>query len=184
MGVFTRLKEIKNRVRNERGAMLLEYVIGLLMFVVFVAFCLDILFIATRYHLIGREVNDIARALSVQSGTTIETPYGFPGGDEAYLTSSEIIDRITKTARAVGFEDGNWELYVEEVDANGNVLRSGVLTPESNFPVDYLNKIRVHFRGTYRWSNSAASGIPGINRDRKMSIERVVMAEYLQNYNE
>lgn len=184
MGFSERLKKIVNLVKDERGATLLEYVIGLLMFVVFVAFSLDILFVATRYHLMGREVNDIARALSVQSGTTAEVPYGFPGGDDAYLTSSEILNRITKTARAVGFEDHEWELYLEETDANGNVVRSGVLTEKSNFPVDYLNKITVHFRGTYRWSNSAASGIPGIGRERTMSIKRVVMAEYLRNYDE
>jgi|HigsolmetaAR206D_1030411.scaffolds.fasta_scaffold00003_140 hypothetical protein len=179
MGIVGKLKQ---RLKDESGSMLIEYVLGGLMFVVFVAFCLDLLGIATRHHLIGQEMNTIARTLSVQSGTTAETPHGFPGGDQAYFTSSEILDRMKKVAHAAGFRDGEWELYLEETDANGNVVRSGVLTDKSNFQCDYLDKISIQFRGTYQWGNSIASGIPGISEKRYMNVERIVMAEYLRNY--
>jgi len=176
------VRKWKRRLTDESGSMFLEYVIGSLMFVVFVAFCLDLLGIAARHQLIGQEIGYIARILSVQSGTTAETPHGFPGGERAYLTSSEILDRMEKVAKAAGFRDGEWELYVEETDANGNVVQSGVLTDKSNFQCDYLNKISVQFRGSYRWGNSAVSGIPGIHRKQQMNVERIVMAEYLRNY--
>lgn len=177
-------KRLKEHLSETAGFTIIEYVIGMLVFVVFIAFCLDILFIATRYHIIGQEVGYVARMLSVQSGTTVETPHGFPGGERAYLSSGEIVDRIGRVAQRMGFEDGEWELYVEEKDPNGNVIRSGLLTEESHFPVDYLNRITVRFTGTYRWKNSLASSIPGINRERYMNIERVVMAEFIRNYDD
>lgn len=174
-------QKLKKRINNEKGSMLIEYVIGLLMFVVFVAFCLDVLFIGHKHYFIGEEMGNISRTISVQSGAENSTPSGFPGGSKAYKTSSEITDRVTKVARAAGFKDDDWELYIEEIDHNGTTVRSGVLTSQTNFKANYLNKVSITFRGTYRWDVLGA-GVPGVNGDRDFNIKRIAMAEYLRDY--
>lgn len=175
------LKHLKKRIKNKKGSIVIEYAIGLLMLVVFIAFVLDMLIIGHKHYYIGEEMANVARVLSVQSGAELATPVGFPGGSQAYQTSSEIIERMNKVAEAAGFERHEWELYIEEIDGNGNVVKSGVLTEDTNFEAEYLNKIAVEFRGTYQWK--AVSGVvPGIGKDRVLNIKRITMAEYVRKY--
>lgn len=172
---------LKKRLRSQEGSMLIEYVIGMLVFIVFVAFCLDVVFVGHKHYYIGQEMANVARTISVQSGAEQVTPTGFTGGNKSYQTSGKILNRMEKVAKVAGFKDGEWELYVEETDQNGKVVRKGILTEKSNFKADYLNKVSVEFRGKYRW-DVLASGVPGINSERELKIKRIAMAEYLRNY--
>lgn len=175
------MRKLKKKLDENRGSMLIEYSIGLLMLVVFVAFCLDMIIVGHKHYYIGEEMSNVSRVISVQSGAELITPARYPGGSESYQTSSEIIDRMDKVAKVAGFKRDEWELYIEEIDSNGNVIRSGALTPETNFEAEHLNKVAVEFRGIYRWDAMAGS-VPGIGADRKLNVKRIAMAEYIRNY--
>lgn len=174
-------RHLQKRLKDKKGSMIIEYTIGLLMLVVFVAFCLDMIIIGHKHYYIGEEMANVARTLSVQSGAELTTPVGYPGGSRAYQTSSEIIQRMNKVAEVAGLEKDEWELYIEEIDGNGNVVRSGILTEETNFEANYLNKIAVEFRGVYQWK-AMSGAIPGIGKDRVLNIKRIAMAEYVRSY--
>ena len=109
------------------------------------------------------------------------TPTGFPGGDKAYKTSGEILERMNKVAEAAGFAPDEWSLFVIETDQDGNIVRSGKLTSNSDFKADYMNRISVQFSGTFDWA-VLSSAIPSVGKDRYLEMERISMAEYLRNY--
>jgi len=172
---------LQKRLKSKKGSILIEYVIGLLMFVVFLAFCVDAVIIGYKHYYIGDGIAAISRTLAVQSGAEVATPQGFPGGDTAYMTSKEILERFQQIADVAGFKEGDWGLYYEEIDTNGNVVKSGQLTEKTNFKATYLNKISIEFRGTYQW-RALSGAIPGIGRDRILTIKRTSMAEFVRSY--
>lgn len=174
-------KLVRQKLKNKKGSILIEYAIGLLMLVIFVGFTLDMILIGHKYYYIGEEMANVARVLSVQSGSETKTPVGFPGGNTAYQTSSEILERLNKVTDAAGFKNGEWELYIEEINDKGQVIRSGVLTPDTNFEATHLNKIAVEFRGKYQWKAISAV-VPGADKDRTLKIKRIAMAEYIRSY--
>src|SRR5690625_2761867 len=142
---------LKLKLKDSKGSMFIEYTIGLLLLVVFVAFCVDVILIGHKHYYIGEELGTIARTLSVQSGAEITTPTGFPGGEEAYRTSGEIIDRMEVIANAAGFDESEWSLYVLETNHNGDVVQRGELTHGTDFRAEYMNRISVQFVGTFNW---------------------------------
>ncbi len=174
-------QKAKKRLKEKKGSMLIEYVIGLLMLVVFVGFCLDLIFIGHKQYYIGQEMATISRVMSVQSGAEHSTPSGFPGGSKSYQTSSEILQQLEKVADAAGFKRSDWDLYIEEINGKGQVVRSGVLTENTDFKADYLDKISIEFRGTYHW-DAISGAIPGLGSDRSINIKRISMAEYIRDY--
>ena len=176
-----RIKQMRKKLKERKGSIFIEYTIGLLMLVVFVAFCVDILLIGHKHYYIGEEMGNISRTLSVQSGAEMMTPTGYPGGDEAYQTSGEILSRMELIAEAAGFERSEWDLYVVETNQDGDVVRSGKLSETSDFKADYLNRISVQFSGTFDWA-ILSSAVPSVGTDKLLEIERISMAEYLRNY--
>lgn len=173
--------KLKDRLNNNKGSMLIEYVIGLLMFVVFVAFAIDLIMVGHKHYYIGQEMANISRTLSVQSGIEEKAPNGFPGGNKSYQTSSQVLKRMDQIAKTAGFEDDEWEIYLEEKDSTGKVVRKGTLQDNTNLKAEYLNQISLEFHGTYKWSVLSA-GVPGVDAERNLTIKRIAMAEYVRNY--
>lgn len=172
---------IKKKMKEKKGSAFIEYTVGLLMLVVFVGFSLDLITIANKHFFISSEMSKVARTLSVQSGVQQYTPNGFPGGDESYKSSSELLEEIREEASTVGFKDDEWEVHYKEINHSGNVVKEGVLTNETEFNVDYLNKISVTFIGKYDW-NLIDSMVPVGEKDHKMTISRMSMAEFVRDY--
>lgn len=175
--------KIKNRIKERKGSIFIEYAIGLLIFVVFVGFCVCVLTIGLKHYYIGEEMAVLQRTVSVQSGFETKTPTQFPGGGTAYQTSKEIYNAMDTVATNVGFEKGSWKLYYEETDNSGKVVRSGYLSKDTEFKADYQDKISIQFIGKYNWDVLSTS-IPGIAGDKIMSVERIAFAEYIRNYDQ
>lgn len=174
-------QKVRKQLKEKKGSMLIEYVLGLLMLTVFVGFCLDVVFVGHKHYYVGEEMAHISRVLAIQSGVEQYTPTGFPGGSQSYQTSKEIIDRMEKVANAAGFERDQWDLYYTETNGQGIVVRKGVLSEDTTFQADYLDKISIEFKGKYRW-NVLSTVVPGMDTDRTLTIKRISMAEYLRNY--
>lgn len=174
-------KMLINRIKNNKGSMLIEYVVGMLVFLIFVGFCLDTVFIGHKHFYMGQEMSTIARTISVQSGAESSTPSNFPGGSTAYQTSSEIITRLEKVAKTAGFKSGEYKLEITETTPKGTIVKQGELKAGTNFQASYLNKITITFTGQYEWG-MLSTIIQGHDFTKQLIVERVAMAEYMRDY--
>lgn len=177
-----KIRKMRQKIKEKKGSIFIEYALGLLLLVTFVAFCVDAILIGHKHYYIGEEMGNISRTLSVQSGAEVVTPRGYPGGSNAYKTSGEIMQRLEKVASAAGFERDEWDVYVVEKNADGVVVKSGKLTPTTNFNVAYMNQISIQFSGVFDWA-VLSSIVPFLGNDRYLEVERISIAEFFRQLN-
>lgn len=134
---------------------MIEFAIGLLLFVLFIAFTVDVLIVGGKRFNIGQETTDIARVLAKQGGVLESVPQGYPGGDKAYLNANQLIYRVEARMKSTGlasYDDKGWEMILTEYDKNGRVVRTGALTPSTHFDVDYMHSFDVKIKAKYNWT--------------------------------
>lgn len=147
-------KNMKKRLSNDKGSAVIEFAIGLMIFVILVSFTVDLLLVGSKRFNIGQEATDISRILAKQGGVLKETPEGYPGGDEAYLNTNEMLAKIEDRMLGSGlgtYNEGIWSVTLTEYDTNGNQIRTGTLTPETHFDVDYMHSMDVRINASYSW---------------------------------
>lgn len=179
-------KRVKELIKDKKGSSVIEFAMGLLLFVTFVAFVVDLLLVGGKRFNVGQEATDISRTLAKQGGVMSVTPEGYPGGDTAYLTSTEMLQKIEKRMKRSGlgeYGDGVWFVTLTEFDNEGNEIRSGRLTPNTNFKVDYMNSMDVKISASYRWRLMRfilADNAP----DTPVTAERHSVSEFKYNFND
>lgn len=147
-------KQFKELMKDKRGSSVIEFAMGLLLFVTFIAFVVDLLIVGGKRFNVGQEATDISRTLAKQGGVMSVTPEGYPGGDTAYLTSTEMLQKIEKRMKRSGlgeYKDGKWFVTLTEFDNDGKKVRTGKLEPDTDFDVDYMNSMDVKISASYRW---------------------------------
>lgn len=147
-------RKIKVKLKDKKGSSVIEFAVGLLLFVIFTAFVVDLLVAGGKRFNIGQEATDISRTLAKQGGVMSAVPKGYPGGSAGYLNSGQMIAKIEDRMIRSGFQrygQGDWNVTLTEYDENGNQVRSGLLTPSSNFKVDYMHSFDIKINGEYTW---------------------------------
>ena len=146
--------KIKNKLSEVRGSQFIEFTIALFIFVVFIAFTTDLLIVGGKRFAVNQEVTEVVRVLGKQGGVVKDTPDGYPGGDDMYMTSNELLSKIERKMISTGLgtrDNGLWDVTLSEYDRSGNLVRTGRLTPETVFDVDYMNSMDVQIRASYQW---------------------------------
>lgn len=148
------LNKIKRKLSNSKGSAVIEFGIGLMLFVMLLAFTIELLFVGNKRFNIGQETTDIARVLAKQGGVLKQAPQGYPGGEESYLNSQELLSKIEGrmlSADLGTYTEGVWKVTLTEYDKKGNILREGLLTPSTYFDVDYMHSLDVRIEADYNW---------------------------------
>lgn len=179
---FATVRQIfRKKIKKEEGSSLIEYVIGLLLLIMFSAFCLEFIVIANKYHFVGSEMTELARTVSIQGGIENQTPKGYPGGNKAYQTSSEITTKLQQITEMVGIQNNEWTVTYKEIDNDGKVIKEGTLQSNTQFRAERSHKISLEFQARYRWSVLGMM-VPGLSTDRTMTITRMGVSEYIRSY--
>lgn len=148
------LKKLQHKVQEKKGSAVIEFAIGLMIFVILVSFTVDLLLVGSKRFNIGQEATDVARVLAKQGGVLKTTPDGYPGGDEAYLNASEMLAQVERRMQSSGlgsYDEGIWSVTLTEYDTNGNQIRTGTLSPDTHFDVDYMHSMDVRINASYSW---------------------------------
>lgn len=175
------LKKLRNKLSNQKGSSVLEFAIGLIIFVMIAAFAFDLFFIGQKKFHISTYTTKTARILGVQGGVTTATPQGFPGGDTQYLTSSELTDYIQRAMDGIHIKD--YTVTLKEFDKSGNIVKQTTLGNGTDFQVDYRNTLEINIDATYQWS--AMKYISGGILDKSsVGASRNATSEFKYNFDE
>ncbi|WCK56930.1 hypothetical protein PP175_27340 (plasmid) [Aneurinibacillus sp. Ricciae_BoGa-3] len=167
---MTRLNRLKNLKKNKKGTMAIEIVIGMFMFLVALSFMTDIAIIGWKFSVISQTNSFVARTAMLQGGITSSAPYGFPGADRAYLTSSEVATKVADNFKKAGIKAGDYQVTI-----NGANLGSDVT-------VDYGGDIVTQIKVNYKWS-LLSNFIPGLLSNSTTST-RTVNSEFKYRYSD
>lgn len=177
------IKRIREKLADKKGSAVIEYAIALLTFVLLVAFLVDMLMIGSKRFLIAREASDIARVIGIQGGVNSAVPMGYPGGDQAYLTSLELYKQINGRMEKSQIDKDEWSATLTEYDKSGQAIRKVVLTPDTSFRIDYMNSMDIRIDAQYKWKLMNVI-TAGLLNEAEVGAERHAVSEFKYNFDE
>lgn len=176
-------KRCTDKLKREEGSSIIEFTIALLIFVLLVAFFVDMLMIGGKRFLIAQETTGISRVIGVQGGVSSAVPVGYPGGDRSYLTSLELYKKINEKMADANIESTEWTATLTEYNTKGQVIRELQLTPQSNFRVDYMHSMDIEISASYQWKMmNVITG--GVLNEASVGAKRHTVSEFKYNFDE
>jgi hypothetical protein len=146
------IRKIREKLKNREGSSVIEFAIGLMLFVLLTAFLVDMLMIGSKRYLIARETTEVSRLIGIQGGVSSAVPTGYPGGDRAYLTSLELYKQINERMEQSKIQNDEWKATLSEYNKSGQKIREIELTPTTSFQVDYMNSMDIKIGASYHWN--------------------------------
>lgn len=177
-------KNIKDKIKNKKGLSTIEWVICMLIFLMFVSFLFDLFFISYKQFRVSAEGTNLMRVISNQSGIEDNTPYNYPGGDENYLTVDEAYDRLNETFKGLGISEDDWEMEVSMRDKTLATIEDTTVIIEqgaSGIKGDYRDYVTLKITFKYKWglwSQMVPTDITGT-----IVVKRHGFAEWKEDYN-
>lgn len=174
------IKTLQHRLNLKKGSSAIEFVIALLLLILLVAFVVDIVGVINKQAVTGQYSNYATRVISTQGGVTKETPVSFPGGSNGYMTSAELLDNATENLnKKAGIDD--FDVYLEELNQNGDVASRVKLSNGSTFKIDYQKRFNVSISYRYKW-NLTSQMVPGLNGTGERTVKKSGVSEYKYDY--
>lgn len=168
---------LKNKSKSKKGASVLEFAMGLLIFVLLFAFAVDIIMITTKQHTVSQTANQIARQIAIQGGVKQSAPTGYPGGDKAYMDSKEMVVYLQEEFKDAGIAPTEWKLELEGFSPSGHPVGVRSLTNGTNFEVDYQNLFEFEIEYQYKW-NIIGQIIPPMGKMSTSVQKRSAISEF------
>ncbi len=159
-----------NRLKEKRGSMAIEIIIGCFIFLIVLCFLMDLTVLAWRYNVVSQTNTYLARTVGIQGGISPIMPMGFPGNNSSYITTAEALAAIQENFSRAGIQTGQYTVKV-----NGIELRSG-----TTIAVDYRDYLTTEIETRYEWT-MISNFIPGVVRN-DMRSKRSVMSEFKYRY--
>jgi len=158
-------------VKDKKGAMALEIVIGIFTFIIVLCFLVDLLMLSWKFAVISSTNSYVARTAGIQGGILATAPDGFPGGNTAYISTNEMRNKLNDNFKSAGIESGKYSVKV-----NGKTVSSGASTGE----VDYRQPVTTEINVTYKW-DLMSNFVPG-DLTQTMTSTRSSMSEFKYRY--
>jgi len=152
------IKKTQQKIKETKGAMAIEIVIGMLMFTLVFSFLVDISVLTWKFNVASQTSTHIARTVGLQGGLLSSTPYQFPGGSQQYTTQGEMQHYVKNNMNKAGIEDGEYRYRLSRTTAGYG--ESITVTVDVNYSWDMLNNF-----------------IPG-NLNQMITSKRTVISEY------
>jgi len=156
-----KLRSLFKKINKEKkGASAIEIVAGMMMFLVIMSFMVDIAMLTWKFQIISQTNTYIARTVGIQGGLLVSMPDGFPGGNESYITYSEMESKVKNNMNKAGIEEYSFNVTPGEID--------------------YGDSIDTRVVAEYKWQLTS-NFIPGeITNDIKS--DRTVFSEFKYRY--
>lgn len=167
-------KRIKNR---KKGSSAIEFVVGLLIFVLLMGFFVDMFLITNKQYTVAKQANVITRQLSVQGGVQQAMPPGYSGTNETYVNSRELYYNIRATLDGAGIETEEYSVTLTSYDENGSIKEKIPLSPSTSFLVDYQDRFDIRIDYSYEWTITGQL-VPGMGNERQSNQVRSSVSEY------
>lgn len=166
-------KSLKKATKDKRGSMAIEMMIGMITFIIVLCFLVDLLMLGWKFAVISQTNSYVTRTAGLQGGIMASAPNGFPGGDTAYISSSEMRADIEKSFSGAKIDASKYSVIV-----NGADLSKGGSTGE----VDYREPIDTSIQVKYEWE-LISNFIPG-KLGQTLSSKRSAVSEFKYRYDE
>lgn len=159
-------KKIKQLRKDKKGMSTLEFVICVMIFLTVFTFLADLFLILYKQYVVTSAVSEISRQIGIQGGIATARPDNYPGGEDNYLTYSELNNWIEGLNKAFFVE--NDEIFCEiayfsdPADASSVVI----LNPKINTNPIYLpygSYVSVTIYYPQSWTY--VSSLTGFNQD-------------------
>lgn len=157
-------------MKNKKGSMAIEIIIGCMMFLLVMCFFLDITTLTWKLSVISQANTYIARTVGIQGGVKPSAPTGFPGGNTAYESSTEILDKVKQSFNNAKIADTEYQIYIN------NTLLKG----STNIETDYESMLTTKIIVNYKW-DMLSNFIPG-SLSHSIVSNRAVMSEFKYRY--
>lgn len=173
---------IRKILGNKKGSAMIEYTIGLLLFVSLICFLFDVIIIAQKQYIVSQQTNVIVRDLGVQGGIYSVMPTGFPGTNKNYITSGELYNGVKKHLEDAGLSTSNkdWDVEIKTYNKSGSIASLSTLDSSTKVYADYGTPIDVTIYYKYSWTLWGQI-VPGLS-EIKTSTSRHSVSEFKYNY--
>lgn len=139
-------------IKNEKGSIAIEAVIGTLMLLTCLVVIMDLVVITWKSNLISQVSTQVARQVGVQGGYLHSAPTGFPGGNNAYTNPYQLGQMLTEQFRSAGIEDHDWAIIIKGSDGREYEYSANRTTITSQY--DYQEVVKVEAKLDYEWELS------------------------------
>lgn len=174
---MNRYRQLRAKMKSKKGSSVLEFVFGLLTFVMLFSFAVDIIMITQKQYTVSQTANQLVRQISVQGGVKPSAPSGYPGGNRAYMDSREMNTLLKQKLNGLGITDDEWSMKVEGFDRSGYPIASSQLSNATNLEVDYQDVFEFEIEYEYEW-NIMGQIVPAMNGKNTAVQRRSATSEF------
>lgn len=146
------MKSLRKRFKSKKGSSVLEFVMGLMIFVMLAGFVVDLVIIANKQFTVSQAANQLVRQISVQGGVKPSAPGGYPGGELAYMDAREMNQFLLEEFNGTGLKGSDWSMALKGFSPNGQAVSTNTLNSRTNFEVDYRNLFEFEIEYDYNWT--------------------------------
>lgn len=155
---------IRAGTKKKKGSILIEAVLGTMVFIVVFCTICDLIMISNRNSTMVDTAKELARTISVQGGALNTKPVGFASN---YYAISELSQMVEENMKAAGFKDGQYRISIqytriyndetnESEDTGGSQIIMGFDSNGNSYfsptlKIDYLSNFTLTIEGVYRW---------------------------------
>lgn len=165
------IKRFKENNKGKKGMASIETVINVIIFIIVLCFLLDLLILGWKFSVISQTNSYVTRTAGLQGGILSSAPAGFPGGNDAYISTSEMRDKMDVYFSGAGIENGDYQVLV-----NGRDVSNGASTSEIDYREDISTKITVD----YKWDLMSNFVLGDLNQ--KIESTRGSVSEFKYRY--
>ena len=146
------MKHIKEKIKDKKGMLSIEYMISLLIFLTLLTFTVDLAILSVKRNQMTKFSQTVVRHIRTQSGLMWETPTNFPGTDDTYLTSSEAANAFRQQLVNLGLPTSDAVMILEGTNIHG-AQRTYEIKPgqEASANLKYQTPFKLTLKFKYHW---------------------------------
>ena len=146
------VKQIKEKLKNKKGMLSIEYMISFLVFLVLLTFTVDLAVLSVKRNQMTKFSQTVVRQIKVQSGALATMPTNFAGSDSSYVTSSDLTSAFTRKLTDLGLSTANASIVIEGTSRTGSP-RTYTFQPGRTASADlkYQTPFTVTLKFKYKW---------------------------------
>lgn len=156
--------------KGKKGMSSLEFVIGILIFLLIFAALVDIVMIGVKFSATTQTIQHVTRIAGTQGGIMSSVPQNYPGGGDAYHTAYQVREAVEESMNNAGIDSTDYTLKV------GN----RTLTTSGTGKIDYQEPVKVHMEVNYEWK-LLSNFLPG-KMEFTLPATRTTVSEFKHNY--
>lgn len=162
---------MRNPLKNQKGAAVIEFTIGLIVLCMLLAFLVDIIMINYKRIMVSRLNQSIVRAVRTQGGIASSMPASFSGSSSSYSTSAQLTTKVNTLKTQL-------KLTAMSVKISGTTVNGGTcsatLSSGFNCQYQYMSPVTIETTFSMPWTYTFMGG----ESQHQQTIKSSVVSEY------